>query len=159
MDIRITRAGEKDVAALLGLIKEFARFEDLSEFCEVTEDRLGAAMFGPGAFVNGLMAFDGERAVAYALFYPCFATFRGRRGLYLEDIYITEEYRRHNLGEKMLREIAREAKSNGAERIDFMVLDWNTPAIRFYEKHGAVRDNEERHFKFTDEAFKQLASG
>jgi ribosomal protein S18 acetylase RimI-like enzyme len=159
MDIRITRAAEKDVAALLGLIKEFARFEDLSEFCEVTEDRLAAAMFGPGAFVDGLMAFDGERAVAYALFYPCFATFRGQPGLYLEDIYITEEYRRHNLGEKMLREIAREAKSRGAVRIDFMVLDWNAAAISFYEKHGAVRDNEERHFKFTDEAFKRLASG
>jgi ribosomal protein S18 acetylase RimI-like enzyme len=159
MDIRITRAAEKDVAAIVGLIKEFARFEDLSEFCEVTEDHLAAAMFGPEAFVDGLMAFDGERAVAYALFYSCFATFRGRRGLYLEDIYITEEYRRHNLGERMLREIAREAKSRGAERIDFMVLDWNTTAISFYEKHGAVRDNEERHFKFTDEAFKKLASG
>jgi ribosomal protein S18 acetylase RimI-like enzyme len=158
MDIRIIRAAEKDVAAIVGLIKEFARFEDLSEFCEVTEDRLAAAMFGPEAFVNGLMAFDGERAVAYALFYPCFATFRGQRGLYLEDIYITEEYRRHNLGEKMLREIAREAKSRGAVRIDFMVLDWNTHAISFYEKHGAVRDDEERHFKFTDEAFQRLAS-
>jgi ribosomal protein S18 acetylase RimI-like enzyme len=159
MDIRITRAAEKDVASLLGLIKEFARFEHLSEFCEVTEDRLAAAMFGPEAFVEGLMAFDGARAVGYALFYPCFATFRGQRGLYLEDIYITEQYRRHNLGEKMLREIAGEAKSRGAVRIDFMVLDWNTLAISFYEKHGAVRDNEERHFKFTDDAFKKLASG
>lgn len=159
MDIRFTRAAEKDVAAIVGLIKEFARFENLSAFCEVTEEALAKAMFGPEAFVDGLMAFDGERAVAYALFYPCFATFRGQRGLYLEDIYITEEYRRHNLGERMLREIAGEAKSRGAVRIDFMVLDWNTPAIRFYEKHGAVRDTEERHFKFTDEAFKRLASG
>jgi ribosomal protein S18 acetylase RimI-like enzyme len=158
MDIRITRAAEKDVAALVGLIKEFAAYEDLSEFCEVTEERLAGAMFGPEAFVEGLMAFDGERAVAYALFYPCFATFRGQRGLYLEDIYITAEYRRHNLGEKMLRVIARKAKSRGAERIDFMVLDWNTPAIRFYEKHGAVKDESERHFKFTDEAFIRLAS-
>lgn len=158
MEIKITRAEKKDIPAIVGLIKEFARFEDLSEFCEVTEEALSGAMFGPEAFVEGLMAFDGERAVGYALFYPCFATFRGQPGFWLEDIFVTADYRAHNLGEKMLREIARTGRARGIKRIDFMVLDWNTPAIGFYEKHGAVRDHEERHFKFTDEAFLRLAS-
>ena len=113
-------------------------------------------MFGDGAVVDGLIAFDGETPVAYALFYPNFSSFRGQRGLYLEDIYIKSEYRRSGLGEKMLKEIAYTAASRGFERIDFMVLDWNTPAAKFYERLGAIRDNDERHFKFTDDAFARL---
>jgi GNAT superfamily N-acetyltransferase len=114
-------------------------------------------MFGPTAFVEGLMAFDDKTPVAYAIFYPYFASFRGQRGVYLEDIFITEKYRKSGVGEKMLREIARIGKEQGAVRLDFQVLKWNAPAINFYIKHGAVIDEEERHFKFTDEVFERLA--
>lgn len=158
MDIAIIKTGEKDVRKIVGLIREFAEYEGLSQVCEVTEAALSEAMFGEQAFVEGLMAFDGERAVGYALFYPCFATFRGQRGFWLEDIFITADCRTHNLGEQMLREIARIGKARGIKRIDFLVLDWNTPAIGFYKKHGAVKGESERYFKFTDEAFLNLAS-
>lgn len=158
MEIRIEKVAEKDVPAIVALLREFAEFEQLGHVCEVTEETLVDAMFGPGAFVGGLMAFYGDAPVAYALFYPYFASFRGQRGIYLEDIFIRAEYRRHNVGEKMLREIARMAKAAGSTRIDFQVLENNLPAIRFYEKHGAVRDETERHFKFTDEAFQKLAT-
>jgi ribosomal protein S18 acetylase RimI-like enzyme len=159
MEIRIAKAAAGDIPAILAMMREFAEYEQLSQFLDVTEERLFAAMFGPEAFVEGLMALDGSAPVGYAVFYPYFASFRGQRGLYLEDIYIRDEYRRHNLGETMLREIARLARDRGFERMDFQVLETNTPAIRFYEKHGAVRDDTERHFKFTDEAFRRLASG
>ena len=158
MDIRITRAAEKDVASIVRLIKEFAEYEHLSDLCEVTGEALSEAMFGPDAFVEGLMAFNGERAVGYSLFYPCFATFRGQRGFWLEDIFVAADHRAHNLGEKMLREIARIGKARGIKRIDFLVLDWNIPAIGFYKKHGAVKGESERYFKFTDEEFERLAS-
>ena len=78
--------------------------------------------------------------------------------MFLEDIFIRAEYRGKGLGDLMLKEIAKLARSRGCERIDFVVLDWNAPAIKFYEKHGAVRDEQERHFKFVDGAFKKLAS-
>lgn len=159
MGISISKAVESDVPKVLDLIREFTEYEDLAEFCQVTAESLFDVMFGPGAFVEGLVAFDGETAVGYALFYPCFATFRGQRGVWLEDIYIKAGYRRHNLGEKMLREVARAGKKWGARRIDFLVLDWNAPAIGFYKKHGAVKGESERYFKFTDDAFEELASG
>ena len=147
----------EDVPDVISLMREFAAFEDLSEYCEVTEERLRVAMFGNDAVVEGLIANDGDKAIGYALFYPNFSSFRGQRGFYLEDIYIKSEYRGSGIGEAMLREVARIAASRGCERIDFLVLGWNTPAIKFYESQGAVRDNDERHFKFTDEAFNKLA--
>lgn len=137
---------------------EFAAFEGLSQFCEVTVERLHAAMFGPGAFVEGLLAHEGDRHAGYALYYPSFSSFRGHLGLYLEDIYIKSEFRSQGLGHAMLVEIAKIASSRGFERIDLTVLESNEPAIAFYKKHGATLDGDGRHCKFTDEAFRALAS-
>lgn len=158
MDITIAKACENDVPAIVEMLRDFADYLDLARYVDITEERLFAAMFAPGAFVEGLIAFDKKTPIAYAIFYPWFASFRGQCGLFIEDIYIKPEYRRHNLGERMIREIAFIAKARGFERIDFHVVEDNFPAIRFYEKHGAVRDDTERHFKFTDEAFQRLAS-
>ena len=156
METTVRKIAPGDLAQVISLLREFGAFEDLSKYCTATEERFQAAMFGDGAVVEGLIAFDVEIPIAYALFYPNFSSFRGQRGLYLEDIYIKSEYRSCGLGEKMLREIARMAASRGFERLDFMVLDWNTPAVKFYEKLGALRDDDERHFKFTDDAFVRL---
>lgn len=158
MNFCVEKAGEKHIPQIIVLLREFAEFENLSEYCGITEEKLKDAMFGENAFVEGLITFDTETPLGYALFYPNFSSFRGQKGLYLEDIYIKQEYRGLRIGEKMLRHLARIAKERGCERIDFQVLDWNTPAIKFYEKLGAIRDEQERHFKFTDEAFESLAS-
>lgn len=158
MDISIRRIEPADITSVVELIREFAAYEDLTEYCEITEERLSAAMFGPGVVVEGLIVFDGETAVAYALYYPNFSSFRGQCGLYLDDIYIKTDYREKGVGEAVLKEIARIAASRGFERIDFLVLDWNTPAVNFYKKLGAVCNEEETHFKFADEAFQRLAS-
>ena len=156
MHLSIRNVTLSDLPTLVSLIREFAAFENLSDWCEVNEERLGMAIFGDSAVADGLVAFDGELAIGYAIFYPNFATFRGQRGLYLEDIYVNDAYRGKGVGEAMLREIARLAAGRDYERIDFMVLDWNTPAVNFYKKLGAVRDEDERHFKFTDDAFQKL---
>jgi GNAT superfamily N-acetyltransferase len=157
MTIRIEKAVEENVPQIFGLMREFAEYENLLDSFETTEERLKTALFGDGKVAEAILAFDGETAVAYAVFFPNFATFRGQRGLYLEDIFITKNARGHGVGEMILKYIARLAKERGFERIDFQVLEWNAPAIGFYEKLGAVRDDEERHFKFTDEAFQNLA--
>jgi GNAT superfamily N-acetyltransferase len=118
---------------------------------------LRTALFGDGKVADAILAFDGETAVAYAVFFPNFSTFGGQRGLYLEDIFIRKEGRGKGLGEMMLKYIARVAKARGFERIDFQVLEWNTPAIEFYEHLGAHRDDEVRYFEFSGEAFQKLA--
>ena len=158
MSVAIRKAVANDIAGVLALLREFADFEDLADRVEITEQKLSAAVFGEKAFVNCLVAVEGERLVAYALLHPIFSSFRGQKGMFLEDIFITAEYRRLQLGEKMLRAAAKLAREMDCQRIDLMVLDWNAPAIRFYEKLGAVRDEHERHFKFTDQAFEKLAS-
>lgn len=158
MPISIENIIDNDIVDIVSLMRAFAAHEDLSECCTVTQERLGAAMYGADAFVQGLIARDNDEAVAYALFYLSFSSFRGERSLYLEDIYIREDYRGRNLGETMLREIARIAKQRGCERIDFMVLTNNTPAVNFYLKHGAERNDDERHFKFARQALEKLAS-
>ena len=158
MELTISNITPADVSDVITLIRAFAAFENLSDFCEITEDTLSEAMFGEQTVVDGLIARDGDRPIGYAIFYPNFASFRGQRGLYLEDIYINDEYRGKGVGEAMLREIARIGAARGLERMDFLVLDWNTPALKFYEKLGAVRDDEERHYKFTDDAFRRLAT-
>ncbi len=156
MDFQIEIAVEKDVPAIIALIREFAAFENLSEFCEVTENSLREAMFGADACVEGLMAFNENEAIGYALFYENFASFRGQRGFYLEDLYVKPEFRRLKIGEAFLRKLANTAASRNFRRIDFLVLDWNENAIRFYKKLGAATDESERHFKFTDAAFEKL---
>ena len=158
MSISIQNITENDLASVINMMRDFAEYEKLSEYCTITEQRLHRAMFGKMGFVDGLIASDGDVPIAYALFYPSFSSFRGECGIYLEYIYILAEYRRHNIGEKLLREIARTAKSRGLERIDFQVLDWNEPAVKFYLKHGAERNDDESHFKFSGSAFEKLAS-
>ena len=157
MSIRIEKAEPENIPQIIALMREFAEYEKLLEFFEVNEERLKTALFGDGKVAEAILAFEDEKPVAYAVFFPNFATFRGQRGLYLEDIFITKDYRGRGLGEMLLKYIAKLAKQRGFERIDFQVLQWNTPAIEFYERLGAHRDEEERHFKFTGEAFQKLA--
>lgn len=156
MNFQIEVAQEKDISIIVRMLREFAEFEKLSEFCEVTEENLTDAMFGEKACVEGLIAFDAENPIGYALFYENFSSFRGQRGFYLEDLYVKTEYRGRKIGEAFLKRIAQIGKSRNFKRIDFQVLNWNEPAIEFYKKLGAVKDEEERHFKFTGAAFERL---
>ncbi len=157
MYLYIREALSEDIPAILGLMREFAGYENLLEYLEVTAEDLQEVLFGEDAFVKCLIAMDDVEPIAYAFFYPAFSSFRGQKSVYLEDIFITEKYRKFGIGGKMLKEIAKTGKLFGAVRIDFQVLGWNTPAINFYKKHGAIMDKDERHFKFTDEAFENLA--
>jgi ribosomal protein S18 acetylase RimI-like enzyme len=157
-ELRIEKAAGKHIPQIIALIREFAEYENLSDFCEVTEERLRAALFGETKVAEAIVVLEDQTPIGYAIFYPNFASFRGQRGMYLEDIFIKPEFRGRGVGEMMLRHIAKLAQARGFERIDFLVLDWNTTAVKFYERLGARRDDEEQHFKFTDEAFKNLAS-
>lgn len=158
MNFLIETAKEEHIPAIIALMREFAEYENLLEYLEITEEKLCAALFGENGFVECLIATSEDQLIAYALYFLNFSSFRGQTGVYLEDIFIKKEFRKFGIGELMLKQIARAGKENGAVRMDFQVLDWNEPAINFYKKHGAIMDESERHFKFTDEAFQSLAS-
>lgn len=156
---RIETATDYDVPQILRMIAEFAAFAQMSAFCEVTEERLSEALFGTRPCVEAVIAFDANhKAVGYALFFENYASFRGQRGLYLEDLYVTQEARGQSVGEMLMRHLAGIAKERGAERIDWLVLVDNAPAIKFYEKLGAKIDPSERHFKLVDADFERLAN-
>lgn len=157
MNFQIRKTEITDLPHILAMIREFAEFEKLSEYCEVTEENLQEVLFGENAFVESLIALADETPIGYAIFFPYFASFRGQRGFYLEDIYLKPDFRRFGLGEKMLREIAKIGKENGLTRIDFQVLKHNQNAINFYKKLGAIEDESETHFKFIDQSFQNLA--
>jgi len=145
------------VEAILKLMRDFAAFEKLEQYFEATEERLRDALFGKDAVAEALIAESEAVPAGYAIFYPNFATFRGQKGYYLEDLYVGPAFRGRGVGEALIRRIAEKGRDRGFERIDFQVLEWNESAIRFYERLGAHRDDSERHFKFTDDAFRRLA--
>ncbi len=158
MNIEIKNAVETNVEEIVELLHEFAAFENLSASCEITAEKLRTAMFAENAYVEALIVRNEQTAIGYAIFYPHFSSFRGQSGFYLEDIYLKTEFRGAGTGEKMLKAIAALGKSRGYSRIDFQVLEWNTPAVNFYKKLGAEIDETERHCKFTGAAFENLAN-
>ncbi len=157
MNVTIREASETNVLQIIEMLREFAGFENLLEHCQITEDVLRDAMFGSKPCVEGLIALADEKPIGYALFYENFASFRGQRGIYLEDLYVKKEFRGQKVGEFFLKKLAQIAAQRNAQRIDFQVLDWNKNAVAFYEKLGAEIDADERHFRFVGQAFQKLA--
>ena len=135
----------KDVAPIVALIRELAEFEQLTHLLQVTPERLRPHLFGlkpvAEAFVAELPADAvpaGESSVvAFALFFTNFSTFLAQPGLYLEDLYVKPAQRGHGIGEALLTRLGRLAVERGYGRFEWTVLDWNTNAIRFYERMGA----------------------
>jgi GNAT superfamily N-acetyltransferase len=135
----ITRpATEADVATILGFIRELAAYEKLTHEVDATEDMLARGLFGPHPYAEGLIAEADGAPVGFALFFHTFSTFVGKPGLYLEDLYVQPAHRRQGIGLGLLRELAKIALMRECGRMEWAVLDWNEPAIRFYRtKLGA----------------------
>ena len=157
MNFNTRKAVEADVSEIIKLMREFAEFEKLTHDFSVTEERLREAVFGEKAFVYLLTGLFENKLIAYALLYPKFASFRGERSLYLEDLYIKPSERRKGFGLAMLKEAAKYAKANGFERLDWQALKWNTPAINFYNKIGAQSNEENIDFRLIEKDFENLA--
>jgi ribosomal protein S18 acetylase RimI-like enzyme len=154
--LRIDPANAADVTTILGLIKELAEFEHLSHEVVATEESLREQLFGerPGAEV--VIGRVGDEVVGFALFFPNFSTFLGRRGLYLEDLYVRPQFRGQGHGEQLLRHLARLCVERGYGRLECSVLDWNQRAIDFYQSMGAKPMNEWTVFRVTGDALTRL---
>ena len=158
MNYEIKPAAEQDVPAIINLLREFAAFEKLESEFHITESALTKVVFGEKAFVRLLIAVSENELIGFALLYPKFASFRGERSLYLEDLYVRPNERGKGLGLALLKNAAKLAKTNGFERLDWQALNWNTPAIDFYHKIGAESDDGNINFRLIGRNFENLAS-
>ena len=150
-------AARTDVPAILAMIRELADYEHLTHLCTATEAQLEQGLFEPGATAGALIASAGGEAAGYAIYFHNFSTFLGRKGLYLEDLYVRPAHRHHGCGRALLIAVARIAADRGCARFEWMALDWNAPAIGFYEKLGARQMSEWRLMRVTGEALRKLA--
>ncbi len=138
MTVAIRRATAADVTLILALIRGLAEYEKEPDAVLATEELLEQQLFGehPGAEVV-IAEFDGSPA-GFALFFHNFSTWEGRRGLYLEDLFVVPQFRGRGVGAALMAHLARTAVARGCARFEWSVLDWNAPAIGFYRTLGAV---------------------
>ncbi|MCB5178872.1 GNAT family N-acetyltransferase [Streptomyces antimicrobicus] len=155
----IRRATIDDVPALLAMIRELAEYEKCLHEVRTTEEQLGAALFGerPAAFAHLAETAEGE-VVGFALWFLNFSTWRGVHGIYLEDLYVRPEARGGGYGRELMAELARICVARGYERLEWSVLNWNRPAIEFYERLGARPQDEWTVYRLTDEALARFAA-
>lgn len=156
-DFRIERAVEADAALILSFIKELAEYERLSHAVVATEEMIREALFGEHRSAEVVVGYYGDAPVGFALFFHNFSTFAGRRGLYLEDLYVRPEMRGRGFGRALLAHLARVARERNCARLEWSVLDWNAPAIRFYKSLGAEPLDDWTVFRLTGDALAQLA--
>ncbi len=150
-------ATHADVATILRFIRELAAYEREPDAVEATEASLALALFGEHPAAEAVIAEAGGEAVGCALFFHNFSTWTGRRGLYLEDLYVTPDARGQGAGRVLLRHLAQLALDRGCGRFEWSVLDWNAPAIEFYRKIGAVAMDEWTIQRVTGDALLALA--
>jgi GNAT superfamily N-acetyltransferase len=136
-EIRVREAIPDDVPLILSLIKELAEYERLSHEVVATEDSLKEWLFGERPVAEVLIGEYGEQPAGFALYFHNFSTFLGKPGIYLEDLYVRSEFRRAGLGLALLVRLAGIARERGCGRMEWSVLDWNEPSIKFYESLGA----------------------
>jgi GNAT superfamily N-acetyltransferase len=156
--VRIAPAREQDVPAILRLIRALADYEKLTDQAVATEADIRDAVFGPRRSVEVVMAFADDTAVGFALFFHNFSTFLGRRGLYLEDLFVVPEWRGRGIGRRLLAHLARIAADRQCGRMEWAVLDWNEAAIGFYRRLGADVMDDWRLCRLTGDALARVAA-
>ena len=147
----------EDIELLLQLIRELAAYEKAPEAVVATEDDLRRHGFGPEPRFEALLAFFDDEPAGFALFYPDFSTWRGRPGLFLEDLYVREWARGRGVGRRLMTRLAALAVERDWPALHFNVLDWN-PARGFYRRLGIERRNEWLPHSATGEALRRLAA-
>mgnify|MGYP001379861143 CR=1 FL=1 len=141
-DFTLKHATIDDVPLILQLIKGIAEYEKLSHEVVATEEILAESMFGEQKYAEAVIGYEGDTPVGFALFFHNFSTFTGRPGLYLEDLFVYEEYRGKGYGKILLLYLAKLAAERQCGRYEWVVLDWNKPAIDFYNSLGAKQMTE-----------------
>ncbi|ALO94563.1 MULTISPECIES: GNAT family N-acetyltransferase [Streptomyces] len=156
----IRTATPDDVPVIHTMVRELAEYEKAPEEARASEAQLREALFGerPAAFAHMAVDEAGGEPVGFALWFLNFSTWRGVHGIYLEDLYVRPQARGGGHGRALLAELARICVERGYERLEWSVLDWNRPAIGFYEALGARPQDEWTVYRLTDESLTALGS-
>src|SRR5258708_16620851 len=156
-NFKIRESTVDDVPIILQLIRGLAEYERAPKAVVATEEGLREVLFGPRPFAEVLLALEGERPVGFAVFFHNFSTWLGRAGLYLEDLFVRPEDRGKGYGRALLVHLAKIAAERGCGRMEWAVLDWNEPAIQFYQKLNAKPMHEWTVFRLTRDEIAKLA--
>ena len=154
----IRKAEKADVPVILDFIEKLAEYEKLSQEVVATESDLELHLFGDRPVAEVLIGYEGKNPVAFTLFFHNFSTFLGMPGIYLEDLFVLEEYRGKGYGTKMLASLASLAEERKCGRLEWAVLDWNEPSIEFYKSLGARMMNEWIVNRMSGESLANLAA-
>jgi GNAT superfamily N-acetyltransferase len=155
---QIRPATAADIDVVLALIRELAEYEKLLHEVVATDALVRESLFGPRPVAECVLACVNGKPVGFALFFHNYSTFKGRAGLYLEDLFVRPEFRGQGIGEALLRHLARIAVERNCARMEWSVLDWNKRAIQFYERMGAVGIHDWTTFRVTGDALARLGS-
>jgi GNAT superfamily N-acetyltransferase len=159
MSFTITAATRSDLPALLELIRELAQFERLEHILEATVVSLEESIFGPQAVAGALLARDGEHLAGYAIYFFTFSSFVGRRGLWLEDVYVRPAFRQQGLGRALIQAVARVGVERNCGRFEWTALNWNQNALDFYRRMGAQSMNDWVLLRLDGAGLRRVAAG
>jgi GNAT superfamily N-acetyltransferase len=157
MEFNIAAVETEDLPELLSLIRELACFEGLEQEVESTVELLKEAFFGSQAAAGALMARQGGEAAGYAIYFYTFSSFVGRKGIWLEDLYVRPQFRKQGLGRALIEAVARVGVEQKCGRFEWTALNWNTTALDFYEKLGAKTMGEWVILRLDNAGLKRLA--
>jgi len=155
--LTIRKAIPEDISILKQFIIDLAVYEKMLDDVVVTDQLLFDSLFVQYA-ANCILAFEGQIPVGFALYFYNYSTFLGKKGLYLEDLFVKPEYRRRGYGKQLLLHLVQQAKQENCGRMEWSVLNWNTPAIEFYESIGAEAMQEWTVYRLNTKKMEELES-
>jgi GNAT superfamily N-acetyltransferase len=154
--IEIKPATVADVPLILSLIKDLAAYEKLSHEVVATESILRESLFGEHPYAEVSIGYYDSIPAGYVLFFHNFSTFTGRPGIYIEDVFVKEDYRGNGLGRALFLYVAGLAKDRNCKRLEYSVLTWNEPALTFYDQFGADLMDDWRLYRIGDDMLNDL---
>ena len=157
MSITIRQARPEDASAIYDMIYELAVYEKAPQEVVTTPDEIRETLFATGSKTEALIAESEGKAVGYAVFFTSYSTWLGRNGIYMEDLYVSPDYRGQGAGIALLKNIAQCAVQRQCGRLEWSVLDWNQPAIDFYLSIGALPQSEWVRYRLDGEALIKFA--
>ena len=155
--MKIRAATRDDVPVILQLIRDLATYERAPNEAIATEEQLVDVLFGERPAAEVSLVFDGDQPAGFAVYFHNFSTWLGRPGLYLEDLFVKPELRGKGYGRALLVHLAKIARDRGCGRMEWAVLNWNEPAIKFYQALGAAPLNDWTVFRLTGKEINKLA--
>lgn len=158
MDFRIKALEPDEVPVLLELIRELARFERLEHEVQATVESLRDSLFGPNPVAGALLVLCGSEPAGYALYFFTFSSFVGRRGIWLEDVYVRPQSRSRGLGRALIKAVAQVGAERNCGRFEWTALNWNFNALKFYRELGAQTMDEWILLRMNSEGLRRLAA-